>query len=151
MLQFVLPTAFHEKAIQVCHDNSCHLEIERYTHLLKDTNIEKYVKQCPRCLRFKMLPKRTELNPIVATHPWELIHIDFLTIKAPENSKSVKDINLLIVTDHFIRYAQAFLTTSQQVPVVAKEMWDKFFMYYGILEKLLSAHDQNFESKLIKE
>ena len=98
------------------------------------TDIEQYVKQCPGCLRFKILPERTELNPIVATCPWELIHIDFLTIEAPKNSKSLKDMNLLIVTDHFTRYAQAFVTILQQAPVVASVLWDTFFMYYGIPE-----------------
>ena len=121
MLQFVLPTLFHEKALQAWHDNADHLGIERTTHLLKDkfywpgmqTDIEQYVKQCSRCLKFKTLPERTELNYIVAKHPWKSIHIDFLTIEAPKNSKSVKDMNILIVTDHFTRYAQAFVTTFQ--------------------------------------
>ena len=56
----------------------------------------------------------------MATHPWELINIDFLTIEAPKNSKSVKDVKIIIVTDHFTRYAQAFVTTSQHAPIVAK-------------------------------
>ena len=51
MLQFVLPIAFQEKALQACHDNAGHLGIERTTHLLKDrfywpgmqTDIEQYV------------------------------------------------------------------------------------------------------------
>ena len=63
----------------------------------------------------------------------------------------MKDVNILIVTDHFTRYAQAFMTTSQQAPVVAKVLWDKFFMYYGIPDKFLSYQGQNFESKLIEE
>ena len=121
MLQFVLPKAFCEKALQACHDNAGHFGIERTTHLLEDrsywpviqTDIEQYVKQCPRCLRFKTLPERAELNLIVATHPWKLIQIDFLTIEVPQHSKTIKDVNILIVTDHFTRYAQAFVTTSQ--------------------------------------
>ena len=92
-----------------------------------------------------------ELNPIVAMHPWELIHIDFLTIEAPKNAKSAKDINILIITDHFTWYAQALITTSQQASVVAKTLWDKFFMYHGIPEKILSDQGRNFESKLIEE
>ena len=87
----------------------------------------------------------------MATHPWELIHIDFLTIKVPKDSKSVKDVNILIVTDYFMRYAQAFVTTSQRALVVAKVLWDKFFMYYGIPKKLLSDQGHNFKSKLIAE
>ena len=115
------------------------------------TDIEQYVKQYPRCLRFKTLPERMELNPIVAMHSWELIHINFLTIEATRNSKSVKDVNILIVTDHFTRYAKAFVTTSQQALVVANVPWDKFFMYCRIPEKILLDQGQNFESKLIEE
>ena len=59
--------------------------------------------------------------------------------------------NILIVTDHFTRYAQAFVTTSQQVPVVAKVLWDKFFMYYRIPEKFSSDQGHNFKTKLIEE
>ena len=108
-------------------------------------NIEQYGKQCPRCLRFKTLLERMELNPIVAMHPWELIHIDFLTIKAPKNAKSANDINILIITDHFTWCAQALITTAQQASVVAKTLWDKFFMYYGIPEKILSDQGETLK------
>ena len=63
----------------------------------------------------------------------------------------MKDVNILIVTNHFMKYAQAFVTTSQQTPAVAKVLWDKFFMYYRIPKKLLSDQGHNFESKLIEE
>ena len=157
--QFVLPTIFREQALQACHDNIGHLGIECTTHLLKDRfywphmqlDIERYIKQFPRCLRFKAVPEQMELNPIVATRPWELIHIDFLTIEATANSKSGKDVNVLIITDHFTRYVQAFVTASQQAPVVAKILWDRFFMYFGLPEKILTDQGQNFESKLITE
>ena len=157
--QFVLPTTFREQALQACHDNVGHLGIERTTHLLKDhfywphmqLDIEHYIKQCPRCLRFKAMPERIELNLIVATRPWELIHVDFLTIEAAANSKSSKDVNVLIIMDHFTQFVQAFVTASQQAPVVAKILWDKFFMYFGLPEKILTDQGQNFESRLITE
>ena len=77
--------------------------------------------------------------------------MDFLTVEAPKNSKSGKDINLLIITDHFTRYAQAIVTSSQKALVVAKALWDQFFMRYGLPEKILSDQGRNFESKLIEE
>ena len=55
------------------------------------------------------------------------------------------------MTDHFTRLAQAFVTSSQTASVVAKTLWDKFFMYYGIPEKILSDQGKNFESSLIAE
>ena len=89
-----------------------------------------------------------KLCPITATHPLELIHMDFLTI---ESGKTGNDDNILIVTDHFMVCAQAFITPSQTAQVVAQTLWDKFFMHYGFPEKILSNQGCNFESKLIAE
>ena len=136
-----------------------HLGIERTTSLLKDwfysltmiEDIEHHIKSCPRCLRFKTQPEKAELNPIIATRPLELVHIDYLSIEPPANSKSDKDINILIITDHYTRYAQAHITSSQEAPVVAKTLWDHFFVHYGFLKKILSDQGCNFESLLISE
>ena len=113
--------------------------------------VEHYVKSCPHCLRFKRLLERATLNPIEISRPLELVHIDYLTIEAPKNSRSQKDVNILIVTDHFTRYAQAYVTPNQKAPTVAKMLWDKFFVHYGFPEKILSEQGCNFESKLLKE
>ena len=85
------------------------------------------------------------------TRPLELIHIDYLTIEAPKNSRSHRDVNIFIVTDHFTRYAQAYVTLNQKAATVAKTLWDNFFVHYGFPEKILSDQGQNFESKLPEE
>ena len=112
---------------------------------------EKHIKSCPRCLRFKTQPEKAESNLIIATRPLELVHIDNLTIEPPSNSKSNKDVNILIITDYFTRYVQAHITSSQKAPIVAKMLWDHFFIHYGFPEKILSDQGQNFESLLISE
>ena len=150
-LQFVLPKLFRKQALEACHDEIGHLGIERTTSLLKDrfywpkmeNDIEEYVKTCPGCLKFKAIPERAELNIIDVTRPLELVHIDFLTIEAP---KKDKDVNILVVTDHFTRYAQAYVTRSQTAPIVASTLWEKFFVHYGFPEKILSDQGRNFES-----
>ena len=157
--QFVLPKSYWKQALEACHDNMGHLGIERTMSLLRDwfywpsllEDIEHHVKTCPRCLRFKTKPEKAELNPIIATRPLELVHIDYLTIEAPTNSKSDKDINILVVTNHFTRYAQAYVTSSQKAPVVARTMWDNFFVHYRFPEKILSDQGWTFESLLISE
>ena len=58
---------------------------------------------------------------------------------------------MLIITNHFTRYAQAHITSSQKAQVVAKILWDHFFVHYGFPEKILSDQGQNFESLLISE
>ena len=136
-----------------------HLGIERTTSLLRDRfywptmieDIEQHVKSCPHCLRFKTQPKKVELHPSIATRLLELVHIDYLTVEAPDNSKSSKDINILVITDHFTRYAQTHVTSSQKAHVVTKTLWEHFFMHYGFPEKILSEQGRNFESALISE
>ena len=110
--------------------------------------MEQHVKRCERCIRFKAKLEVAPLENIEASYPMELVHIDYLTI---ESNKTEKDINILVVTDHFTRLVQAFVTASQTVSVVAKTLCDKFFMYYGIPEKILRDQGRNFESSLIAE
>ena len=110
--------------------------------------MEKKIKNCDRCLRFKAVPQKTSLCPLKITHPLELIHMDYLKI---ESNQSDKDVHILIVTDHFTRFTQAFITPNETAPVVAKTLWDQYFMKYGILEKIISDQGRNFESKLIAE
>ena len=136
-----------------------HLGIERTTALLRDhfywlsiaAHVEKHVRSCPRCHRFKIQPDKAELNPIIATRSLELVHIDYLTIETLSASRTGKDINILIITDHFTSYAQAHITFSQKAPVVAKTLWDQFFVHYGFPEKILLDQGRNFESQLISE
>ena len=145
--------------MEACHDNMGHLGIERTTSLLRDRfywpsvieDIELHIRSCPHCLRFKTQSEKAKLNPIIATRPMELVHIDYLKIEAPENSRSSKDINILIITDHFTKYAQAHITSSQKARVVAKMLWEHFFVHYGFPEKILSDQGRNFESVLISK
>ena len=65
---------------------------------------------CDRCLYFKSKPQTTELCPITAIHPLELVCMDFLTI---ESDRTDKDVNILVITDQFTRYTQAFVTPLQ--------------------------------------
>ena len=81
--------------------------------------METHIKQCNRLLRFKSRPQQTELHPIIATHLKELEHMDFLTI---ESGKADKDVNILVVTNHYMRHVQAFITPTQTVRVVAETL-----------------------------
>ena len=139
IFQFVLSKPYWKQSLDACHDNMGHLGIERTTSLPRDwfywptmiEDIEHHIKSCSRCLLFKTQPEKAELNPIIATRPLELVHIDYLTIESPANSKSDKVINMLIITDHFTQYAQAHITSSQKAQVVVKTLWDHFCPLWG--------------------
>ncbi len=123
--QLVLPGQFHQQVLYSLHDDAGHLGIERTTELVKDrfywpqvtSEVEKYVKSCGRCMARKTLPqKRAPLSNITSSGPMELICIDFLSVEP--DSKGIA--NVLVVTDHFTRYAQAYPAKDQKAVTVAK-------------------------------
>ena len=57
--------------------------------------------KCHPCLVFKAKQPKVPLENIVATHALELVHLNYLCL---EPGKGLEE-NVLIVTDHFTRYA----------------------------------------------
>ena len=72
------------------------------------------------------------MHPIETSYPLELVHMDFLTIGKPNTDKMV---NILIVTDHFTKYAQAYVTPNQTAPMVACTLWENFWFTMGGQQK----------------
>ena len=83
----------------------------------------------------------------MATHPLELVHLNYLCL---EPGKGLEE-NVLVVTDHFTRYAQAYVTRTQTAQTTARTLCDKFIVHYGLLEKILSDQGHNFESQLVAD
>ena len=75
------------------------------------------------------------MENIDATYPMELVHMDYLTVEANEGCK---DVHILVITDHFTHYAQAINTSSQTAKCTAQNLRDKFIVYYGLPEKILT-------------
>ena len=92
-------------------------------------------------------------------HPREVVHINFLTVEAGkgvhinfltvEAGKRDREVNILVVTDHFTMYLQAYVTPSQTAKVIARTLCYIYFMHYGLAEKIVSDQGCNFESSLI--
>ena len=100
------------------------------------------IKTCECCLRLKGKEQKEELKGLLATHPMELVHMDYLKIEGKD-----KEVNTLVITGHFTRFSQAFITPNQTAAVPSRTLWEHYFVYYGIL----SDKGCNFESNLIKE
>ena len=59
--------------------------------------------------------------------------------------------NILIVTNHFTKYAQVYVTPNQMALTVAHTLWENFLVHYGWPTKILTDQDKCFESALVKE
>ena len=109
-------------------------------------DVHTHIHTCDRCLRFKQPKEKSELQPILVSHPMELVHLDFLTLggKADDN----RSINILVVTDYFMKYAQAYVTPKQTAVMVAQTLWEDFLVHYGWPEKILTDQEKSFENNL---
>ena len=79
----------------------------------------------------------------------ELVHLDFLTLGGKADDS--RNVNILIVTDHFMTYAHAYVTPKQTAVVVAQTLWENFLVHYGWPKKILTDQGKSFENNLIQE
>ena len=155
MWQLVVPKLFRERALSSCHDDVGHQGILRTLSLLRERfywpgmqeEATQYVMRCSRCLRRKTPPQVAPLQPILVTQPLELVHMDYLSLEPSKGNIE----NVLVITDHFTRYALAYPSKTQTAQATARILWDNFICHYGFPEKFICDQGRNFESDLIKE
>ena len=153
--QLVVPKLFRERALLGCHDDVGHQGILRTLSLLRERfywpgmqeEATQHVLKCSRCLRRKTPPQVAPLQPILVTQPLELVHMDYLSLEPSKGNIE----NVLVITDHFTRYALAYPSKTQTAQATARILWDNFICHYGFPEKIISDQGRNFESDLIKE
>ena len=156
-LQLLLPKPGKQRltALEGCHDEVGHLGLERTLSLLRDRffwprmaeDAANYIGSCDRCIKFKAKQAKAPMKPLKASYPMELVHMDFLCIEPCKG----KIENVLVITDHFTRYSQAYPTKNQTAKTTAKVLLDHFVVHYGFPTYLLSDKGANFESHVIKE
>lgn len=154
--QLILPQQYREMLLKSLHDEMGHLGVDRTLDLVKSRfywpraakDVEQYIKNCRRCIQRKTLPKKAApLQHITSRGPLDLVCIDFLAVEP--DSRNVA--NILVVTDHYTRYAQAFPTRDQKAVTVARVLWEQYFVHYGLPARIHSDQGRDFESRLVKE
>lgn len=154
--QLVLPAELRDTVLTSLHDHMGHMGVDRTMDLVRTrfywprmaVDVERKVRTCGRCVRRKAQPERAApLVNIKTTRPLELLCMDYLSLE-PDKS-GTKDI--LVITDHFTKFAVAIPTVNQKARTVAKCLWENFMVHYGMPEKLHSDQAPDFESHVIKE
>ena len=154
--QLVLPTKYKEEVLRGLHNDIGHPGKERTLKLARErfywpgmsTDIENWINRCDRCMRRKSsTSERAPLVNIHTTYPLELVCIDYLTLEPSKGRIS----NVLIITDHFTKYALAIPTKNQTAKTTAEAFYNNFIVNYGIPTRLHWDQGANFESEIIKE
>ena len=119
------------------------------------TLVEDYkamIRGCQCCRAFKGAISKAPLCSIRVYAPLELMHVDFTSIKTDmELNKPPQVKNVLVITNHFKRYAMTFIMKHQTAKTVARVLYKQFIIIFGAPAKLLSDRGANFTSRLVEE
>ena len=153
--QMVLPSKYVQDVLYGLHTEVGHPGRDQTLSLIRDrlfwprlsADVEEWIKNCNRCVQRKSPTNvRAPLVNIITTQPLEL-SLYFLTL---EMSKGCFQ-HLLIITDHFTRYAQAVHCKHMTAKTTAEAFYNNFIVHYGIPQRIHSDQGANFESHLLKE
>ena len=152
----MIPLSYRDLVFKALHDSLGHQGRDRTTSLIKqrffwpgiDAYVRDRIQNCDRCIKRKSNPGTSaELVNIKSTAPMEILCLDYLSL---ERSKGGIE-NILVITDHFSRYAQAIPTRNQTAKTTARVLFDHFVVHYGFPARIHSDQGQNFESNRLKE
>ena len=95
-------------------------------------DVTKYVKECPQYQIAKgdYIEPSTILGVIIANNPMDLACVDFTKVDPSKDSKE----NILVLTDAFTKFSQAFVTPNQKAITIAKILVDRwFYVWYSCM------------------
>jgi transposase InsO family protein len=153
--QLVLPRASRQEALKLLHDEMGHFGRDRVLDLVRarffwpgmSEDVVSYVGKCMSCMKRKRWEPRAELVNITTSYPMEIVSMDFLGLESSIGGYS----NILVLTDHFTRFAMAVPTKNQTAKTTAKCLVDLFINHYGLPHRLHSDNGSNFTSQVIRE
>ena len=109
--QVILPSALRPLVLRELHNNMRHLGVERVLCLTQDhfywphmkQYIEHYVTRKPQH------QSRAKLQPIITSAPFELLLVDYVYLESSSGGYAY----ILVVMDHFTRFAQFYPTSNK--------------------------------------
>ena len=153
--RLVVPFTMRKLVYQGIHDEVGHLGADRGVALARtrfywfrmESDIRAYCKGCMQCILRKAPPQRAPMCSLESSGPMDLVCIDFLKLDTDSHNKFC----VLVMPDHFTRFARAVPMRNQTARGVAEVLPKEFFLDFGFPRRLHSDRGASFTGKLIRE
>ena len=159
-LLFIVPASKCQAALDLCHldvgpqgrDRTCSLLQERFWWPKMRTQMMMTLQNCKKCKVYKKKDPKAPLCTIAATEPMDLVHIDLVGMEVTIETKKKPVVQkILVVTNHFLRFIQAYKVKDKRAITIAKCLYDNYFRHYGFPRHLLSDQGTEFCNAILNE
>ena len=156
-VQFVIPQSLKDTIVKEAHGLG-HLGIKKTLNIIKtrfywpgyEADVDRWIKQCNECQR-RNQPQRAlpaPLETIQATYPFEKISWD---IMGPLPSTPRGHQYMLLVTDLFTKWVEAFPLVDTTATTLATTLMNEVVCRYGVPAYLHSDQGANLCSTVVQE
>ena len=101
------------------------------------------------CLQHEGSLSKAPPNPIMATAPLDLLHVDFTSIETTlELKQSPKVTNILLFQDHFMKHVLAYVTPDQTARTITRFLYQGYISIFEAPARFLSDRGANFMNSM---
>ena len=159
-LLFVVPACKHQAVLDLCHWDVGHQGRDRTYSLLQERfwwpkmrmQMMMALQNCENCKIYEKKDPKAPLCTVTTTEPMDLIHIDLVRMEVTVETKKKPVVQkILVVTDHFSRFVQAYKVKDKRAITIAKCLHDNYFRHYGFPQRLLSDQGTEFCNAVLNE
>ena len=144
----------HDIVYTELHEKMGHLGTEKVLDLARRRfywpgmykDIDTYIRKKCQCVKQKRPNRedRAPLVPIKSTHPFEIVSLDYLKLDKAKGGFEY----VLVVTDHFTRYVQAFATKNKSAKAAAEKLYNNYILTYGFPSQIHHDCGREFHNSL---
>ena len=154
--QIVIPSSLQSTVLQQLHDNSGHLGEQKTVAKVTECyywpgyggDVAKWIQECRECQRRKPphQAQKAPLNTIQSTSPFEKLSWDIMG-PLPQSSRGNRYI--VVITDLFSKWVEAFPIKSTDSETLAQVLVDEVICRYGVPSYLHSDQGANLTSNFM--
>ena len=159
-LQLVVPGPLRDEVLTDLHEGELggHLGMEKTLARLKERfywpghyqDVQNWCGKCAVCASRKSPTHsaRAPLTSIKVGTPMQLVAVDIL---GPLPESEAGNLYILVASDYFTRWVEAYPLPNQEATTVARKLTDELFFRFSPPEQLHSDQGRQFESTVIAE